>query len=332
MPIHLVALDTDGRGWHAERDDGGKWTAFASAGGLQVTFPAYLACALTSGGEQFQVCVTTPDRFLHNIWYPYKRTWQRAWENFAAHGWPTGIDAPAPVALAEYGSRLDVFVGTRQKIPRDYPLERWERRVWYQSRREEGWTTRKAATDWYAGGVSAVAAARVMGEQHVVAFVSGYDGFHLLHTRLSAGVPLQGDGFIDGYYRGNGTLLSSQLDVAGIGIQMHLILSNGTELFHTIRLNDQAWQPSIEPIRPVVDPGFRGPLTYPAATYSLENLHVFAISEGRIVHTVRRTADPAWYNPEDPTESGFSDVLSLMPTAAGAPSPAPIARIAVAGF
>jgi hypothetical protein len=115
-----------------------------------------------------------------------------------------------------------------------------------------------------------------------------------------------------------------QVAAAGIGPQLHVIASDGTELFHTIRLSDRAWQPTFGPVRAAVDGAFTRPLTRPACASEGGNLHVCAISGGRIMHTTRVSSPPAW-------RGGFEDVLAAVPPGASGAPPDGFSDIACAG-
>lgn len=107
---------------------------------------------------------------------------------------------------------------------------------------------------------------------------------------------------------------------AGAGPSLHVLASDGTEVRHTIRIDNTQWQGSFGPVRPAVDPAFGLPLTLPSAAAADGNLHVFAISDGTVMHTIRLTAPPAWRNPETAPTGMFADVVAAVPAGpAGAP-------------
>ncbi|MGH6951455.1 MAG: hypothetical protein ACREH4_11305 [Vitreimonas sp.] len=112
---------------------------------------------------------------------------------------------------------------------------------------------------------------------------------------------------------------------AGIRAQLHVVLAQEGELFHTV--SGTGASGAYGSVRTLVgDTSFgESPLTMPACANSGGNLHVCAVSGARIVHTIR-LADGLWRNPESNAAGVWSDV-----TAALGPLPGPIADIACAG-
>ncbi|MBO3101911.1 hypothetical protein [Cellulomonas fengjieae] len=322
MPIHLVAIDVNGTTWHAERDDGGRWTPFASAG-LTIAEPYSVSCALTDRG--LQVCATGAGRYVHTIRFD-SSTWQAGWGNFLPEGWPDGGADLAFVSVAGFGPRLDVCAsGT-------YGDRAWDR-VWVSTRTDGGWTRASAATSKYRPGMTGVAAANVGGDLHVLVRAMDPDGTsHLVHTiRRARTGALQGDHFLEALYPNERVLGGFPfLAAAGVAGQLHVVAGDDRELRHTIRIDDSSWQNTFGSVRAAVDPTFAGPLTRPATTGSVGNLHVFAVSDGRIKHTIRLTREDRWQHPDDASRSGFGDVLDRMPASSGT-RPAAIRMVAAGG-
>ncbi len=111
---------------------------------------------------------------------------------------------------------------------------------------------------------------------------------------------------------------------AGIGSQLHVMLAQEGELFHTVSGGVANTYESVRTL--VADFGFgTNPLTLPACANVGGNLHVCSVSGSRIVHTIR-LASGAWRNPESNSAGFWNDV-----TAALGPLPASVVDIACAG-
>jgi hypothetical protein len=119
---------------------------------------------------------------------------------------------------------------------------------------------------------------------------------------------------------------------AGIGAELHVLLaqdpSSGrpAELFHAILTG--AGIELFGNVRALVGDAAFGsnPLTTPACANVGGNLHVCAISNGQIMHTIRLSSG-AWLNPESNTVGIFGNVTAVV---SGGPS-TPFVSIACAG-
>ena len=120
---------------------------------------------------------------------------------------------------------------------------------------------------------------------------------------------------------------------AGIGSELHIVLGQGNELFHTVFGSAGRAFELFGSVRGLVgDPVFTGqplprPLTLPACANVGGNLHVCAVSNGRIFHTIRLPSGQ-WRNPESNTVGMFGDVTAAV---AGGPSKPDFIAIACAG-
>lgn len=104
---------------------------------------------------------------------------------------------------------------------------------------------------------------------------------------------------------------------AGIRSQLHVVLAQEGELFHTVR--GTSGRDSFSSVRTLVaDTRFgESPLSMPACANGGGNLHVCAVSGGRIVHTIR-LANGLWRNPESNTAGVWSDVTAALGALPGA--------------
>ena len=118
---------------------------------------------------------------------------------------------------------------------------------------------------------------------------------------------------------------------AGIGSELHIVLAQGTELFHTVNLGSAGGAFDLYGnVRALVSGAkrpFRGALALPACANVGGNLHVCAVSNGRIFHTIR-LASGLWRNPESSAFGMFGDVTK---TVAGGPATPDFVDIACAG-
>ena len=328
MPVHFLGI-SGGRLWHTIRRDDTGWEAWddvlASAPLVVLPFPfpeigipapSRVACAVVTG--RLHVCVTIPPTrttsalLLHTIRFG-PRNWQ-PWGNASAAGFPSVLGM-VNVDCVGIGPELHVCIDGFRRLQ---PLQTLPA-VWHSIRTDAGWSAPTAVTSRYPV-IWDHACGDVGGALHVVVRCISVPGTELLmHTiRFPNGtLQAQGDQDVIGLFpatvkaaiRRTGTVA-----VAGGQGQLHVVASDGSELFHTIRLNNTSWLPTFGPVRPAVTPGFTSPLTQPACASADGNLHIFAIdnSSRRVWHTIRLSTG-AWRNPETATTGSFGDVLAAVP-------------------
>ena len=326
MPVHLVGI-SGGRVWHTVRRTSSwdPWDDVFASAGVPAGAPSRVAAGVVQG--TLHVCLVTQSGLFHTVRFGNGR-WQ-PWGNAGAVAFPQvlGLDDVDCVGI---GSGLHVVVsgfrrsGSLQTLPA----------VWHAIRTSnpnpaaDSWSRTAEITGRYRI-ISDVACGSTGGSLHVLARVTDVDGSErLMHTiRFPDGSlqPLR-DQDVFPLFPATAAVLRSTRPVAaaGIGPALHVVASNGTELFHTIRLDDTAWQDTFGPIRPAVDATFTAPLTLPATASADGNLHIFAISAapGRVFHTIRVSNPPAWRNPETASSGSFGDVTAggVPAGAAGAPA------------
>jgi len=92
---------------------------------------------------------------------------------------------------------------------------------------------------------------------------------------------------------------SHWIGIAGIGGSLHLcLITDGGDLWHTIRIDDTHWQPFFGNVRLVVEPS-RPPTFRTVSCASVDgDLHVCAVADaGSILHTIRFSNPPDWQRP-----------------------------------
>ena len=329
MPVHLVGISA-GRIWHTIRTGPAGWVAWddvlAGAGPLSGT-PSRVACGVAGG--QLHVCVATSAGLFHTIRFG-AGSWQ-PWGDAGSAGFP-GVLGITNVDCVGVGPELHVCVEGIQRSGQIQTLPA----VWHSTRLPGSWTAPTEVTARYRI-LWDLACGAASGNVHVVARVQDVPGSELLvHTIRFPNGSLQplGDQDVIPMYpaataaavRATGTVAA-----AGNGVPLHLLASDGTEVLHTIRLDDTQWQDSFGPVRPAVDPAFPGPLALPAAAVADGNLHVFAISAGTVVHTIRLTTPPSWRNPETAAAGSFGDVVKTVASGSSGTPDRSFTDIAAAG-
>jgi hypothetical protein len=319
MPVHLIGISA-GTIWHTIRNGPDGWTPWenvtSGAGPLSGT-ASRISCGVADG--QLHVCAVTSTGLYHTIRYT-AGSWQ-PWGNAGATAFPSVVGI-TNVDCVGIGSQLHVCVegsrrsGSIQTLPA----------VWQSTRQPGSWTAPGEITGRYRILWDLACGGTAEGNVHLVARVQDVSGSELLiHTIRFPDGSLQplGDQDVSALYPGATAVAlrgTGAVAAAGIESSLHVLASDGTEVRHTIRLDDTSWQSSFGEVRPAVDPAFAGPLAIPAAAGADHNLHVFAISAGTVMHTIRITAPPAWRNPETALTGSFGDVLGAVPSgSAGAP-------------
>jgi hypothetical protein len=335
MPLHLVGISGN-QVWHTIRRSGGwdPWDELLVSAGALPAPPARIACGFVMGA--LHVCVAMRSELFHTIRFA-RGNWQ-SWGNAGSIAFPQ-VRGITNVDCVGMDNVLHVCVdgftrsGTLQTLPA----------VWHAMRISnpnsalDSWTSSGEVTARYRV-INDLACANVAGAQlHILARCTDTSGAELLvhNIRFADGTsqPL-GDQDVISLFPTNANALrgTRTIAAAGIGGQLHVVASNGTELFHTIRLNDVAWQPTFGSVRIEVDATFTGPLALPACANESGNLHVCAISDGGIVHTIRLSSPAAWRNPEAADRGMFGDVLANVPPGLnGSAPPRAFAEIACAG-
>ena len=290
------------------------WDPLLNAAGSLPSPPTRIACGVVSGA--LHVCVTTINGDLFHTIRFGPGSWQ-PWGDAGAQGFP-GVLGIESVDCVGIGNQLHVCV--RGQIAGVQPA------VFRSIRIPTRWSTPAELTARYLV-VSDVACGAVAGDQlHVLARCTSGSRELLIHTiRFRTGLSQAlGDQDVIQLFAGTASALrqTNSVAAAGIGEQLHVIASDGTELFHTIRLNDVAWQPTFGLVRPAVGDGFAGRLDIPACANEGGNLHVCAISAGTIMHTIRISNPAAWRNPETVLTGSFGNVLAAVPSSATGSAPA----------
>ena len=333
MPLHLVGISS-GRVWHTVRRPIGNpgwasWDDLTVRAGALRSAPQRIACALVDG--MLHVCVTTADGGLfHTMQLPGGGFQQ--WGDAGATAFPT-ILLDGPVDCAARGSQLHVCVsgftrGDGQTLAS----------VWRSIRVPTRWSPPQRMTDGYPV-IDDIACAGVgTSELHVLARCTRRTtGQRLLihNIRFQSGVfQPAGDQDVLGQFPGAAATLAGLRTVAaaGIGPGLHVVASDGTQLFFTIRIDNTAWLPTFASVRTLVGDGFSGPLSVPACANDGGNLHICVISGGTIFHTIRLTGPGIFRNPEEGTRGFWGNVnAAVQPGPAGAPQ-ASFIDIACAGF
>jgi hypothetical protein len=314
--MHLVGV-SGGSIWHTIRDPlkgWDPWDEVTASAGPVVDPPREIACAFVAG--VLHVCVTTAvGGLIHTIRFG-KGNWQ-PWGDAGSVGFSTVLGLSL-VGSASIGSGLVVCVdgfkrssGTHtQSLPA----------VWRSDRTAAGWSAPGSVTDAYLS-ISDIACASVSGsELHVLArcvdrISSAELLIHTIWYPSGASQPLGDQDVIKNFPGSSMSSLKRTRTVAaaGIGQALHVVASDGIELFHTIRIDNTRWQGTFGLVRPSVDASFLAPLTGPACANDGGNLHVCAISNGAIFHTIRMSSPAGWRNPETSSKGGFGNVLGSVP-------------------
>lgn len=325
MPVHLVGI-SGGRVWHTIRNPNAwsPWDDISGSAGTPAGTPRSVAAGFVMGS--LHVCLLTQSGLFHTIRFG-SGNWQ-PWGDASAAAFPqvSGINEVDCVGI---GTGLHVCVsgirrsGNIQTLPA----------MWHAIRTSNA----NPALDSWSGAAEITGRYRIIwdvacgnagGNLHALARVTDVNGSEqLMHTIRfpNGGLQPQGDQDVIGLFPATTAALRSTRSAAaaGIGPALHVLASDGTELFHTIRLNDTSWQSTFGSVRGAVDPTFNSPLGLPSAASADGNLHVFAISAapGSIFHTIRLSTPPAWRNPETASGGMFGDVMNAVPAgAAGTPS------------
>ncbi len=342
MPLRLVGIHSDGSVWlttrRSETLPWNPWTNLTSAIG-PIAAPSNVACAVVNG--QLHICVVERDALWHTV-----ETGPGAFTGWgAAHSVAfSGVSLGDRVDCAAIGGQLHVCVdGTRRSGALvSMPA------VWRSVRNASGaWSTRREVTLRHAA-VQDVACATITPsgagtrpQLEILTRAQAPTGSQpLVHTTLLPTGTSSGDMNVSASDRGTIPQSSfpfvTTIAAAGIGSELHVVLGAGTELLHTVFGSTGGTFELFALVRTLVgDPAFTGapfgspvpPLTLPACANVGGNLHVCAVSNGRIFHTIRLPSG-AWRNPESNTVGMFGDVTSAV---AGGPSTPRFVAIACAG-
>lgn len=332
MPLHLVGISNNGI-WHTIRRPGGwdPWENILASAGPLPSPSDDIACGFVNG--QLHVCVSTHPapqpgvfhtiRFARGNWQPWGDAGSLVFKQNLGNGRIMQIIGLGRVDCAGISNGLHLCIAGEKKLSQD-PLN-GPPTIWRSVRTPNNWTAPNTVTAGYSL-MWDIACAKVNSDQlHVLARCQNAGGSELLiHNIWFADGTQQelGDEDVFSQFANVNDLRNTQW-VAGAGIEqaLHVVVSDGNELFHTIRLNHAAWQPSFGLVRPAVDNAFTGPLSQPACANDGGNLHVCAISAGSIKHTIRLTNPSAWRNPENATTGSFGDVVdSVRPGSTGSPT------------
>lgn len=328
MPLHVVGISGN-RVWHTVRiarafapwDD-----VFNSAGQLPFP-PSDISCGFAGGA--LQVCVAGGEGRLFHTIRNARGSWQ-SWGNAeaAAFSVVSGITSVDSVGI---GGGLHVCVeGSLQTRLSAEPS------VWRGVRisTPPSWFPSAEITGRYKPILDLACASVAVDQLHILVRCTDDTGTEVLMHNIrfrTGGQQPAGDQDVFRQFPNAAALRSTQtVAAAGIGPALHVVASDGTDLFHTIRLNDAAWQTTFGLVRPAVTPSFRGPLGFPSCANESGNLHICAISAGDIMHTIRLSSPAAWQNPETGPNVGFGSVLSAVPPGPAVP-PRAFTRVACAG-
>ncbi len=321
MSLHLVGI-SGGRVWHTIRSAGAPWAPWDdvlnSTGPLSFP-PSDISCGFAGGA--LHVCVAGGGgRLSHTI-----RSGPGAWQpwgdaELAAFSRVSGIESVDSVGIGgDLHVCVDGFIDGRPL--RTLPA------VWRGVRisAPPSWVPGAEITNRYSPILDFACASVDGGQLHTLVRCTDGEGTQVLMHNIrfpNGDQQSAGDQDVFRLFPNVAALRSTQsVAAAGIGPALHVVASDGNELFHTIRLNDAAWQPTFGRVRPAVDPAFRGPLSFPACANDGGNLHICAISAGAVMHTIRLSNPAAFRNPEAGPTVGFGDVLSTVP-----PGPAVLLR------
>jgi hypothetical protein len=340
MPLRLVGLNSDGTVWLTRRQNEtlpwDPWSNLTSSSVIgPIAAPTDVACAIVNG--QLHICVLATNALLHTLETgPGTFT---GWGPAHTVAFP-GVSLGLRVDCAAVGPQLHVCVegnaqsGTLVGQPA----------VWRSIRAPSGsWSQRREVTGRFnvireiacASITPTGAGARPQLEILTRPDSSGSVLEPLVHTTLLPTGGSSGDLNISAGAPTPPTTnfsLVRTMAAAGIGMGFHIVLAANAELFHTVFGSAGGAFEVFGNVRLLVsDPSFIAtplrPLMLPACANVGGNLHVCAVSNGRIFHTIR-LASGLWRNPESNTVGLFGDVTAAAP---GGPSPPAFINIACAG-
>lgn len=342
MPLRLVGINSDGTVWltrrRSETQPWDPWANLTSVIG-PIGAPTDVACAIVNG--QLHICVLEPGALWHTL-----ETGPGAFTGWGpAHSVAfSGVSTGDRVDCAAMGSQLHVCVEGAKRTGAlvSNPV------VWRSVRNPSGaWSTPREVTLRYQA-IRDVACATITPsgsgarpQLEILTRAAAPTGSQpLVHTTLLPTGASSGDVNVSASDRGASPVSSfpsvGTVAAAGIGSALHVVLGGGTDLFHTVFGSAGGTFELFGLVRALVgDPAFMGapfgvslpPLTLPASANVGGNLHVCAVSNGRIFHTIR-LASGAWRNPESNTVGVFGDVTAAV---AGGPSNPNFVAIACAG-
>jgi hypothetical protein len=341
MPLRLVALNRDGSIWLTRRRSEtlpwDPWLNLTSVIG-PIGAPTNVACAIVNG--QLHICVLEPTALWHTV-----ETGPGTFTGWGpAHSVAfSGVSTGDRVDCAAIDSQLHVCVeGTKRTGALvSNPV------VWRSVRNPSGaWSTPREVTLRYPA-IRDVACASITPsgsggrpQLEILTRAAAPTGSQpLVHTTLLPTGASTGDVNVSASDRGASPQSSfpfvATVAATGIGSALHVVLGGGTDLFHTVFGSAGGTFELFGLVRALVgDPAFTGPpfgglppLTLPACANVGGNLHVCAVSNGRIFHTIR-LASGLFRNPESNTVGLFGDVTGVV---AGGPSTPDFINIACAG-
>jgi hypothetical protein len=289
-----------------------------------------VSCARDSGGRLHVLALTSTGLF-HTIRARAPSTWQ-PWgpvHQAAFEGLPLGLTFDC----AAIGLDLHVVCEIRPSggQPQSLPY------LSHSARIDAAFAWRTTLPNNVGNGTNAplpaefqsiydVACANAAGALHIVTRGVRTTGrssiYHDILSVAGGGSTLQGNNSILAVFTGFDPALNQTTAVAcaGDGADLHVLASNGTETYHTIRF-PTAWRSMFSPLSPSVGNGAATPLASPACTAAdPNNLHIFAIRNGAPMHTIRLSATGAFRNPEGGASGLARSLLDGVPPGpAGAP-------------
>lgn len=344
MPLRLVALNSDRSIWLTRRRNEAApwdpWINLTTEVG-PIASPTDVACAIVDG--RLHICVLATNELWHTI--------ETGPGTFTGWG-PAHSDAfsglllQSSVDCAAVGPQLHICVEGR--IESGGLISRAA--VWRSIRAPSGAPTstfsqRREVT----GGNQAYAdiacatitptGAGARPQLEILARATDRFGTEaLVHTTLlPTGAPSVDVNIAAGGATAPTTSFSPVQSVAaaGIGTELHIVLASNNDVFHTLLGRSGGVRELFTSVRVMVsDPSFMGtpgaplrPLIFPACANVGGNLHVCAVSNGLIFHTIR-LASGLWRNPESSPVGLFGDVTAAVP---GGPSSPFFISIACAG-
>ncbi|MET8546034.1 S1 family peptidase [Kitasatospora sp. NPDC004799] len=216
----------------------------------------------------------------------------------ASRSWQGGcLGVPATeTRTGAHNSRVDNIAGWVQQTRatalgwKTQALVRSDANLYFATRLYDGsWTPYEdvQATAGNIGGVRAVSSAGVNAETHVIAL--GGDG-HLHHAIRG----LNG-GWAQKFIDINATVSDlgniTQVAIAPVGAELHVVVVADGILFHSVRYADGHWS-NFNVVTDVTGP-LNGITSIAAAGAAGGELHIAAVSGGKVYHT-RRAADGNW--------------------------------------
>ena len=338
MPLRLVGLNSDGSVWLTRRRSEtlpwDPWSNLTSVVG-PIAAPSDVACAIVNG--QLHICVLATGALWHTV--------------ETGTGTFTGWGPAHSVAFSGVspGLRVDcAAIGAQLHVCLDGNLHSGglvsQPSVWRSIRNPSGsWSPRKEVTsrlltirDVACASITPTGAGARPQLEVLTRAQTQAGSDPLVHTTLLPTGGSSGDMGITASIPPTSAKTNfpavRTIAAAGIDSALHIVLGRGTELFHTVFGSAGGAFELFGNVRGLVgDPTFRRkpvrPLTLPACANVGGNLHVCAISNGRIFHTIR-LASGAWRNPESNTVGLFGDVTAAV---AGGPSKPAFVAIACAG-